>query len=265
MSGIGRRQFVGLCGTAGALAIMPAGRIFAHPPADAALEAAEIVARAQAAMGGTQWLRPTSYHLHGYLLEYPDGPGEPVRHDPYDLWRIHPETKPDGHRADGQIRVSSFVDGEPRLQIAFDGERTYDINGPTGEGADSPFWRTSMGFGMFRFALDEGYTLEREPDDMVDGYPVFAISVIDPSGGRGVFALRKADYRMARVAFATPRGFHERRFDNFFTKPGISWVQPGRTRSWLNGVRAYDFIYTDFEVDEEIPAETFRIEAGQFG
>ncbi len=259
-----RRTFIQICGAGGVAAALPLMAARAQSSDDRALDAAEIVRRAQAAMGGDQWLRPTSYHLHGHLLEYPDGPGDPIRHDPYDLWRIHPDTKPDGHLADGQIRVSSFVDGEPRLQIAFDGSETYDVNGPTGEGADSPFWRTSMGFGMFRFALDDGYSLEREPDDHVDGAPVFSVTVIDPSGGRGVFSLRKDDYRMARVAFATPRGFHERRFDNFFTKDGISWVQPGRTRSWLNGVRAYDFIYTDFEVNEEIPIETFRIEPGQF-
>lgn len=228
-----------------------------------ALTPQAIIERAYAAAGGDLYRYPGSYHLHGAYLDYKAGP-VPVEYKPYDLYRVQPKDHPRGRVADGKIRISAYKDGKPTMQIAFDGAKTYNIDGPTGEGADAPFWRTTMGFGMIRFALSPGYTTKRLADDMVDGKPAYNVRVTDGSGESAVFSVRIADARLVRVQFATPRGLHDRIFSEFFTKPGTSWVQPGRIRSFINGEKEAEFTYSDFTIGAKVHDELFVIKPGQF-
>ena len=230
---------------------------------DATLKPQTIIERAYAAAGGDLYRYPGSYHLHGIYLDYKGGP-QPVEYKPYDLYRVQPKDHPRGRVADGKIRVSAYKDGKPTMQIAFDGEKTYGIDGPTGDGADAPFWRTTMGFGMIRFALSLGYTLKRLADDMVDGKPAYNVRVTDPFGESAVFSVRLADARLVRVQFLTPRGLHDRIFDEFFTKPGSPWVQPGRVRSFINGEKEAEFTYSDFTIGAKLPDDLFVIRPDQF-
>ena len=232
-------------------------------PTDPALTPQAIIERAYAAAGGELYRYPGSYHLHGVYLDYKSGP-VPVEYKPYDLYRVQPRVHPRGRVADGKIRVSAYKDGKPTMQIAFDGAKTYGIDGPTGEGADAPFWRTTMGFGMIRFALLPDYSLKRLADDIVDGKPAYMVRVTDSTGESAVFSIRIADARLVRVAFATPRGLHDRIFSEFFTKAGSPWVQPGRIRSFINGEKEAEFTYSDFTIGAKLPDDLFVITAGQF-
>jgi Domain of unknown function (DUF4440) len=233
------------------------------PASDPALTPQTIIERAYAAAGGDLYRYPGTYHLHGVYLDYKSGP-VPVEYKPYDLYRVQPKDHPRGRVADGKIRISAYKDGKPTMQIAFDGAKTYGIDGPTGEGADAPFWRTTMGFGMIRFALSPGYTTKRVADDLVDGKPAYTIRVTDPAGESAVFSVRIADARLVRVQFATPRGLHDRIFSEFFTKPGSPWVQPGRIRSFINGEKEAEFTYSDFTIGKPLPDDLFVIKPGQF-
>ncbi len=230
---------------------------------DPALTPQTIIERAYVAAGGDLYRYPGSYHLSGVYLDYKAGP-VPVEYKPYDLYRIQPKDHPRGRVADGKIRISAYKDGKPTMQIAFDGEKTYGIDGPTGEGADAPFWRTTMGFGMIRFALSPGYTTKRLADDMVDGKPAYNVRVTDPVGESAVFSVRVADARLVRVQFATPRGLHDRIFSEFFTKPGSPWVQPGRIRSFINGEKEAEFTYSGFTIGKPLSDDLFVIAQGQF-
>ena len=225
--------------------------------------ARKIVERAFAAAGGDAWRYPGTIHLIGRYYDFKGGVA-PVIYEPYELYRVQPRDHPRGHVADGKIRVSSYKDGKPNLQIAFDGEKTYDMNGPTGEGADAPFWRLTMGFGMIRFALDPGYRIDRLPDEAVDGKDAWTVKVTDTVGEFTLVSVRKADNRIVRIVFATPRGLHDRIFSDFFTKPGVKWVQPGRVRSMINGVKEAEFTYSDFEIGKPMKDALFVIEKGQF-
>ena len=229
-----------------------------------ALTARAIVERAFVAAGGDAWRYPGTIWLKGRYLDFKGGGSQPVVYEPYELYRVQPRDHPNGHQADGKIRVSAYKDGRPTLQIAFDGASTYDINGPTGEGADAPFWRLTMGFGMIRFALDPDYRLERLADDLVDGAPSHTVRVTDASGGSSLFSVRKSDARIVRIVFATPRGLHDRIFSDFFTKPGVKWVQPGRVRSYINGVKEAEFTYSDFAIGKAMADSLFVINKGQF-
>lgn len=228
-----------------------------------ALTARQIMERAFEGAGGDSWRYPGTIHLIGRYFDYKQGI-EPVLYEPYELYRVQPENHPRGHVADGKIRVSSYKDGKPNLQIAFDGEKTYDMNGPTGQGADAPFWRLTMGFGMLRFALDPDYSLDRLPDDSVDGEETWTVKVTDTVGEFTNVSVRKSDARIVRIVFATPRGLHDRIFSEFFTKPGVKWVQPGRVRSYINGIKEAEFTYSDFEIGKPMDDRLFVIEKGQF-
>ena len=230
----------------------------------APITARAIVERAFKAAGGDAWRYPGTIWLKGHYFDYNGGGITPVIYEPYELYRVQPRDHPNGHLADGKIRVSSFKDGKPTLQIAFDGAKTYDMNGPTGEGADAPFWRLTMGFGMIRFALDPGYTLERLADDQVDGQPTHSVRVTDPGGGSSIFSVRQSDARIVRILFATPRGLHDRIFSDFFTKPGVKWVQPGRVRSYVNGIKEAEFTYSDFAIGKAMKDDLFVIAKGQY-
>lgn len=227
------------------------------------VDARQIIERAYEAAGGDAYRYPKSLHLIGTYLDFKGGL-EPVVYAPYELYRVQPRDHPNGHLADGKIRVSSYLNGKAALQMAFDGTWTYDRNGPTGEGADTPFWRLTMGFGMIRFALEPGYKIERVADDLVDGKDSYTVRVTDPGGASAIFSIRHGDHRIVKIVFATPRGLHERVFSDFFSKPGVNWVQPGRVRSLINGIKEAEFLYSDFEIGKDLPDSLFVIKAGQF-
>ncbi len=226
-------------------------------------DARTIIERAYVAAGGDAYRYPKSIYLIGSYLDFKDRL-EPIVYTPYELFRIQPRDHPNGHLADGKIRVSAYLDGKAALQMAFDGANTYDRSGPTGQGADAPFWRLTMGFGMIRFALDPGYVVARVPDDLVDGAPSYTVQVTDPGGQSALFSIRIKDAHIVKIVFATPRGLHERVFSNFFTKPGVKWVQPGRVRSMINGIKEAEFLYTDFVIGRDLADDLFVIKAGQF-
>ena len=169
---------------------------------------------------------PGTIWLHGRYLDFKGGGTKPVVYEPYELYRVQPRDHPNGHQADGKIRVSAYKDGKPTMQVAFDGAATYDMNGPTGEGADAPFWRLTMGFGMIRFALDPDYRLERLADDLVDGQPSYTVRVTDPSGGSSLFSVRQSDARNARIFLPRRADCMTASFPTFSPSPASNGFSP---------------------------------------
>ncbi|MEO0981031.1 MAG: hypothetical protein AAFX03_00095 [Pseudomonadota bacterium] len=224
-------------------------------PAAAELSAEEIVARAHAAAGGAAWVRPETLRMSGYGIFYRGGAASV--HDRHEMWRVYPTEKGDAHAADGKVRIDSFKDGAPVFQVAFDGATTYTEDGPVAEAADSSRWQANFGFGVIRFALDDGYAVRREGDDLVDGRAAHIVVVTDPAGGETLFAIAADDYAILKVGFDTPRGWHERIYSDFYSKEDVDWAQPGRVRLFYNGVKANEVIWTDFEVDAPIADEIF--------
>jgi hypothetical protein len=229
-------------------------------PSQPQLDAATIIARAHEAAGGEEWVRPRTLHLVGEAVFYREG-GVVERHERYEMWRVYPETKDDAHAADGMVRIQSWRDGQTALLLAFDGERSYTAAGPQPPSEADRQWSENFGFGVIRFALDEGYTQVRLPDDLVDGRPVFVVDVVDPAGGRTQFAIAQDNFQILRVGFATPRGWHERIYSDFYTNPGSAWVQPTRIRLFYNGVKQNELYWYSFALNEEMPLSLFQIPA----
>jgi len=225
-------------------------------PANAEYSAAEIIALAHKRAGGQSWLRPETLTMTGYGVFYRGG--EVATYDDYRMWRVYAGQKDDAHVADGKVRIEAKKDGAQVFLIAFDGEKTYDANGPITDQSANARWASNFGFGAIRHALDEGWIQKRLPDDMIDGRPAYLVELTDPAGGMTRFGIDQTTYHVLYVGFDTARGWHERRYSEFFSKPGIDWVQPGRVRLFYDGVKQNEVIWTDFEINQSLPDSLFQ-------
>ena len=122
-------------------------------------------------------------------------------------------------------------------------------------------WSENFGFGVIRYALDDGFSLARMPDDVVDGRSAYVVRITDPQGRQTLFSIAHDDYAILRVGFATPRGWHERTYSDFFRRPGADWVQPGRIRLTYNGVKQNEIFWREFTLNSDLPDSLFVIEA----
>jgi hypothetical protein len=233
------------------LAAPPAGPDRPLPAArmdNPSLSARTIIERATAAAGGETWRRPRTLYLEGYGTFY-NADGTALINESHRMWRVYPEFKPDAHNADGKVRIESIRAGQVVTYSAFDGVRSYNLNGIMTPSAADSQWAENFGFGVIRFALDDGYTLSRQPDDLVDGQPVYRVEVTGANGAKTLFGIARNNYQVRSVGFSTPRGWHERIYSHFFTKPGINWLQPGRIRLYYNGVKQNEIVWRDFQLN----------------
>ncbi len=222
------------------------------------LTAAEIIASAHRAAGGEDWVRPRTLTMRGYGLFFEGATTH--RHDEHLMWRVYPLEKENAHQADGKVRIESSQADQLKFLIAFDGETTYNENGPLPGASDQERWQASFGFGVIRFALDAGYSVARLPDDSIDGHEIYKVKVTDSDGGETLFGIAKADFRIRWLGFDTPRGWHERVYSEFFTNPGVSWVQPGRVRLYYDGVKANEIVWNSFELNAPLDDQLFVIQ-----
>lgn len=227
---------------------------------DGALDARGIVALAHAAAGGDSWKRPRTLHLTGHAVLHGDGTAASrteVGH--YEMWRVFPAWNRAAHGANGKFRLDARAGGAPLFQIAFDGVDTWNQDGRVEQAAASREWSENFGFGIIRFALDEGFTLTRMADDQVDGHPAWTVRVDDPEGGRTLFWIDQAVHSVRKVAFDTPRGWHERIYSEFYMVESPRFQQPGRVRMYYDGALVSDIRWTQAVVDVPIADDVFTL------
>ena len=234
-------------------ALLPAA-VQANP----GLSARDIIAAAHEAAGGEDWRDVKSLYLEGYnIIRRADG--SEVLWDRYAMWREFSDSKANAHAAEGKVRIEAWSGEKLAMLISFDGETTYDQNGPMPEEVAAKAWASNFGFGAIRNALDEGWTQARLPDDLIDGLPAYMVELTDPEGGKTKFGIRQSDFATVYAGFSTPRGWHERRYSNFFTVPGSRWVQPGRVRLFYDGMKANEAVWTRVEIGAPIDQSVFVI------
>lgn len=227
----------------------------------ATLTAAEIVRLAHDSAGGPTWLRPRSLTLTGEGRFWPQGTqAGSVDIPDYRMWRVYPTESTEAHAANGWVRIDARrADGSVYFQAAYDGETTYNQNGAVPGAEASREWSENFGFGIIRFALDEGFSLHRLPDDTADGRPMHVVRVADPLGGETLFGIAADDHAILWLGFETPRGWHERRYSDFYRNPGVSFTQPGRVRLFYDGVKQNEILWTGYALNDDLPRSLFRI------
>jgi hypothetical protein len=225
------------------------------------LHGSEIVARAHKAAGGPGWVRPKSLYLKGEAVFYSI---EGIKRcESYEMWRVYPAKTGAAHAANGRVRIQSTCGGKPGLLLAFDGESSYTAAGKMPKSDADKEWSENFGFGVIRYALDAGFKVGRLPDDVVEGRAAFIVRVTDPAGGKTLFAIAQNDYAVLKVSFATPRGWHERIYSDFFRRPGVDWVQPSRVRLFYDGVKQNELFWQIFELGKDYPESLFKVEPAQ--
>jgi hypothetical protein len=256
--GLSRREAFGVF-AAGVAAAGIAGPAAALQPAP--LSATEIVRRAHVAAGGATWAKPRSLIMTGNAVFFPKGTQqEQVVSPDYKMWRTYPTASADAHAANGMVRIDAKrPDGSLYYQIAFDGVDTYNERGRIPGASASKEWSENFGFGIIRFALDEGFSLDLLPDDEADGRPIYTVRVNDPGGGKTLFGIAKDDFQILWLGFSTPKGWHERRYSHFYRNPGVSFTQPGRVRLFYDGVKQNEIWWTAYELNQAIPPQLFKL------
>ncbi|MDJ0919525.1 MAG: hypothetical protein QNI84_00230 [Henriciella sp.] len=227
---------------------------------DPSLTGGEIIAMAHEAAGGETFVNPGSLFLLGYNRLY--GPDGSVRTwDQYAMWRVFADEKADAHAANGRVRIEAWQSGDLAMLLSFDGKATYNQDGRMEDQSANAMWSNNFGFGAIRNALDDGWTQDRRADRTVDGKPAYMVQLTDPSGGTTLFGIHRETAQILYVGFDTPRGWHERRYSDYFSKPGVSWQQAGRVRLFYDGVMANEAVWTDFKIGEAYSDDLFAISA----
>lgn len=226
-------------------------------PADG-LTARQIVERAHAAAGGEAWLAAGTNVMRGHATLCRDGsPARCVVADRYEMHRVYPTELAHGaHAGSGKFRLDAYAGDAVLFMVAFDGERSYDQNGPLPPERAASDEASGFGFSAIRFALRPGFAVERMTDDQVEGHPCHFVRVTDPSGTRTLFGIDRETYAVRSAGWQTPKGFHHRLYSEFY-KVGEHFVQPGRVRHYYDGVKSADIYWTSAEIGQPIPDAVF--------
>lgn len=224
-----------------------------------ALTAEQIVERVHAAAGGAAWLAAGTNVMSGHATLC--GEGDPTRcvaADRYVMYRVYPTDLARGaHAGSGKFRLDAAQGERLLFQIAYDGQRSYDQNGPLPPELASGEEASAFGFSAIRFALQPGFSVQRLTDDQVEGRPCHVVRVTDPGGTRTLFAVDQQDFTVRKAAWRTPRGWHERVYSDFYRLEGSGFLQPGRVRHYYDGVKSVDIRWTRAEIGGAIPDSTF--------
>lgn len=201
-------------------------------------QARRILTEAVEAAGGETWLRPQTLVLEGEAEFFAPDRSEPVsRATDYRMWRQMDPDRKAAHAADGKVRITARNDERVLFEVGFDGETTWTEKGVVPKDKADEMWASNFGFGIIRQALNEGFRVERAPDRQVGAHAVDLIRIIDPAGAQTLFGLDKRSRFIRYMGFATPRGWHERIYDDFFLLEEPRFLQAGTVTLFYNGVK----------------------------
>lgn len=226
----------------------------------AEMTAADIISAAHDAAGGELWRRPKTLELEGHATFYRGA--EPLEVDDYRMWRVFPGVSADAHVANGQVRFDGYSEGRLVFQVSFDGRHSYNMDGRIEDEQASERWASNFGFGIIRFALDDGFILHRLEDQDIEGHACYTVTVTDPAGKDTVFAIDRVSYYVRMVGFDTPRGWHHRLYDDFEWHEEPRFLQPTRVRLFYDGVLSNDITWKEYHVNRPIDPGLFTLEAG---
>lgn len=224
-------------------------------------DAASILARATEAMGGEQWAKAESLILTGHA-EFWDasGPAPARRAERYVMYRTFDPARSAAHGAEGKVRIIAEQEGRTLFTIGYDGATTWTEKGIVPAAQADAMWASNFGFGIIRHAMKPGFVAERVADRNVEGHALYIVRLTDPTGTVTLFGMDKGSYAVRYMGFMTPRGWHERIYDDFYHPPSApQWLQAGRVTLYYNGVKQNTVYWTSAEVNAAIDPAVFVI------
>ncbi len=222
------------------------------------LDARTILEHAAEAAGGEEWLNPATLQLSGTAVFYsPDSPNPRATADSYRMWRVYDPDRTTAHNAEGKVRIRAASGDNIIFEVGYDGKTTWTQDGIMPRAEADSYWASAFGFGIVRRALGPGFTLTRIPDSTSNGHPIYKIRITDPNGAETLFGFDQESYYIRTLEFDTPRGWHMRVYDNFYTLENPRWVQAGSVTLLYNGVASNTVFWTETIVDQPIADSVF--------
>ena len=218
----------------------------------------QIVHWAAERAGGDAWLHARTNRMEGRAELCRAGAyGQCVQADRYVMYRVYPTSLESAHAGTGKFRLDATREGQVVFRMSYDGERSYDQDGPIPPERAARREASGFGFSAIRFADQPGFTLQRLADDSVDGHPCFVLRVTDPSGSSTIFGIDQESAYIRLAAWDTPKGWHQRLYSDYYWVPDPGFLQPGRVRLYYAGAKEVDIRWTSATLNEDIPDETF--------
>lgn len=231
--------------------------LLAAPLDQPPLTARAIIERAHEAAGGAAWRRAVTNVMRGHATLYRNGSMLETAHaDEYVMYRVYPREVGAAHQGTGQFRLDARAQGKVLFQTSFDGERSYDQNGPVPPERARSDEANAFGYSAIRFALEPGFRLERLADDELEGRPCYFVKVTDPSGSWTVFGIDQKEHLVRSAAWNAPKGFHQRLYSDYY-RLASGFMQPGRVRLYYGGAKEVDIRWTSATIGEPIDPGTF--------
>ena len=217
----------------------------------------DIVAAALEAHGGDLFLDPVTLTLAGEAVFYDPRTGlVRSRADDYRMWRAMERGRTEAHGADGKVRIIARSGDTVLFEVGYDGETTWTQDGIMPQAEADAYWASNFGFGIIRSALDDGFTLSRAPDRDIMGRPTQIVRLTDRAGQDTLFGVDAASHRITYMAFAAPRGWHERLYSDFVVLPS-GWAQAREVTLLYDGVVSNTVYWREVRVGEEIDPAVF--------
>lgn len=216
-----------------------------------------IIARAFAAAGGDGWANARTLALNGRAVFYGAGAAPRAIADDYRMWREFEPVRTNAHGEAGKVRIEATRNGKPMMLVGSDGTTSFNDKGVIPKVDADAFWASNFGFGVIRSALGPGFSLDRLPDDSIDGHPAFMVRVTDPAGTATLFGIDKASSAIRLAGFSTPKGWHVRIYDDFVRLKDPNWLQARKVTLYYNGVKANEVFWTGYAVDKPLPSGIF--------
>ena len=243
------------------ISLIPLVMLMAASPPPVATDVPDgpaILERATEAAGGEGWAKARTLILDGHAVFYgPTGAAVRTTADQYHMWRVFDPSRAAAHAAEGKVRIVATDHGRTIFTVGYDGTTTWNERGVVPKAEADAFWAANFGFGIIRHARDAGFKAERVPDDSIDGRPIYKVRLTDPQGGVTLFGIDRTSYAIRSMAFATPKGWHERIYDDFETLKNPRWLQARHVTLYYNGVKANEVFWTKTKVNAPIDETLF--------
>jgi len=225
-------------------------------------DARAIISKAAEVAGGEVWLSPATLRLEGHAEFYsPDQPGVVRRADSYVMWRVLDPNRTAAHGPEGKVRITAKSGSKLLFEVGYDGETTWNDKGVVPKAEADAYWAANFGFGIIRMALKQGFKLERAPDRTVDGHALDMVRIVDPTGQPTLFGIDRTSRYIRYMGFATPRGWHERVYDDFVFFRNPRWLQARSVTLFYNGVRQNTVYWDKAVVGQPIDPTIFTMPA----
>ena len=216
-----------------------------------------IIERAVEAHGGEVWLEPGTLQLSGTATFY-DAKTGAVRSkaDDYRMWREMDAARTSARGASGKVRIIAKAGENLIFEVGYDGETTWTERGIMPKAQADAYWATNFGFGIVRQALKKGFALASAPARNLRGRGTHLVRITDPGGAETLFGFDAESGFITYLAFDTPRGFHERLYEDF-VRLDNGWVQARSVTLLYDGIMSNTVFWSETRVGEAVPTAIF--------